>query len=358
MSAAERGGGTQFVREARIADKVVFVDGVSGSGKSILGPILASFDRVERYRLDCVYEHVAVLHKFGKIEDDAASVLLRLHLDEALYHSMISREVNLRPFDHTGFLNNPFKLRSLGRLFMKDGLAAVERINRTRPIFQVNCHQMFPAIRLAFLAFGERVRAVEMVRHPLFVVHHWVQFGMERYGADPRDLTLWIKSPAGETVPWFAHGWEDEFLRLPAVDRAIRTVYWLSQQRETVVAQASEAERRQILFIPFERFVTDPWPFLRELEEFLGAKTTPTTRRVLRRQRCPREILTAGRGHKRAGWKRPDPSSTNESEFHKVRDAIESKASAEAAALLWEMCADYERRFPSGLCDAANRGGS
>ena len=169
----------------RIAEKVVFVDGVSGSGKSILGPILASFDRVERYRLDCVYEHIAVLHKFGKIDSDAATVLIRLHLDEALYHSMISREVNFRPFDHTGFLNNPFRLRSIVRLFTKDGDAAVERIHRVKPIFQVNCHQMFPAIRLAFLAFGPRVRAVEMVRHPLFVVQHWVQFAWSGTGRIP-----------------------------------------------------------------------------------------------------------------------------------------------------------------------------
>jgi len=335
-----------FIREARIADKVVFVDGVSGSGKSILGPILASFDRVERYRLDCVYEHVAVLHKFGKIEDDAASVLIRMHLDEALYHSMISREINFRPFDHTGFLNNPFRLRSIARLFMKDGGAAVERIKRIKPIFQVNCHQMFPAIRVAFLAFGPRLRAVEMVRHPLFVVQHWVQFGMERYGTEPRDLTLWIKSSTGEPVPWFAHGWEEEFLRLAPVDRAIRTVHWLSHERDIVLEKASQEERRQVLLIPFERFVADPWPFLRRLEEFLGAKTTTATRGVLKRQRCPRSILTAGRGHKRSGWKKPDPSATNQAEFRRVRDAIESKASAEAGALLWEMCADYERRFP------------
>jgi len=345
---AERGGGTgtTFVRDARIADKVVFVDGVSGSGKSILGPILASFDRVERYRLDCVYEHVAVLHKFGKIADDAATVLIRLHLDEALYHSMISREVNFRPFDHTGFLNNPFRLRSIVRLFTKDGDAAVERIDRIKPIFQVNCHQMFPAIRLAFLAFGERLRAVEMVRHPLFVVEHWVQFGMERYGADPRDLTLWMKSPTGETVPWFAHGWEEEFLCLPPVDRAIRAVHWLTQERDAVLGQASAEERRQMIIVPFERFVTDPWPFLRQLEEFLGAKTTRTTHRVLRRQRCPREILTAGRGHKRSGWRKPDASSTNATEFSRTRDIIVSQACAEARALFGEMCVDYERRFP------------
>jgi len=348
---AERGGGTgtTFVRDARIADKLVFVDGVSGSGKSILGLILASFDRVERYRLDCVYEHIAVLHKFGKITDDAATVLIRMHLDEALYHSMISREVNFRPFDHTGFLNNPFRLRSIARLFMKDGGAAVERIHRIKPILQVNCHQMFPAIRLAFLAFGERLRAVEMVLQPLFVVEHWVQFGMERYGADRRDLTLWIKSPGGETVPWFAHGWEEEFLLLPPVDRAIRTVHWLSQERDTVMAQASAEERRQVCIIPFERFVTDPWPFLHSLEEFLGAKTTATSRSVLKRQRCPREILTAGRGHKRSGWKKPDPSATNQAEIQRVRETIEGKASAKAVALLREMSVDYERQFPFDL---------
>jgi len=147
-------------------------------------------------------------------------------------------------------------------------------------------------------------------------------------------------------VPWFAHGWEDEFLRLPPVDRAIHTVHWLDQQRETVVALASEAERQQLMFIPFEGFVTDPWPFLHRLEAFLGARTTPTTHRVLKRQRCPRAILTAGRGHKRSGWKQPDPSATNDLEFRRVRDAVERRASSDAQVLLRQMCAVYEQRYP------------
>ena len=133
---------------------------------------------------------------------------------------------------------------------------------------------------------------------------------------------------------------------MPPVDRAIRTVHWLTQERDTVLAQASAEERRQVLIIPFERFVTDPWPFLRHLEEFLGAKTTAATPRTLKRQRCPRGVLTAGRGHKRSGWKRPNPSATNQAEVQRARDGIEGKASTDATTLLQEMCADYERHYP------------
>jgi len=37
----------KFVRKNKIAKEVIFVDGAPRSGKSLLGPIISSFERVE-----------------------------------------------------------------------------------------------------------------------------------------------------------------------------------------------------------------------------------------------------------------------------------------------------------------------
>lgn len=311
-----------------------------------MGPILGSLERVEKYRLQHIYEQLSVLHKLGTIETDAAVSLVRMCADQAIYDSMISREVNLRLFDNTGLLNNPFPWRYIFRLFSKDGNVVLQRIRKSQPILQVNTHQIFPAIRLPFLAFGERLRVIEMVRHPLFVIHHWMRFGADRYGSDPRDFTIWIRDSEGQSVPWFAHGWEAEFRRLCPTDIAIRAVHWLVRERDRVCQQATEEQKRQVLFIPFEHFVTDPWPWLARIEDFLGTRRTSATPKVLKKQRCPRPVLTAGKGHKRSGWQRPGSTATNASEFRLIEGEVEREASPEAFELLRQMCADYERQYP------------
>ena len=173
-----------FIRNISIANQVVFVDGISGSGKSILGPILASFDRVEKYRLDSIYEYISQLHKFKKIETDAAITLLRIYADEAIYKLSISREVNFRIKDNTGFLNTSRKWRYLKRLFQEGGDACMERIKKEDPILQTNTHQMFPAIDLVFKAFGPKLTVLEMVRHPIYVITHWISY-VDFYGQNP-----------------------------------------------------------------------------------------------------------------------------------------------------------------------------
>ena len=48
-------------RECQIIESVVFLDGVSGTGKTMIAPILSTFDRVEIQRIEHIYEYVCAL---------------------------------------------------------------------------------------------------------------------------------------------------------------------------------------------------------------------------------------------------------------------------------------------------------
>ena len=339
---ARQQGDVRFVRGVHLAPLIVFIDGIAGSGKSMLGPIIGSFERVEKYRLDDFYEHIAILHRFGAIRTDAAISMLRMHADEAIYNASISREVNFRLHDNTGLLNNPFPFRFIARLFAKDGPAAMERIRTTRPVLQVNTHQMLAAGRIIFAAYQDRLRVLQMVRHPVFVVHHWLYYDSERYGTDPREFSLWIETGDAGMVPWFAVGWEREFKRLHRADRAVLLVEWLARERDATLAALSTEERERVALIPFERFVTEPWPFLRQIEAFVGTKRTRATARVLKRQSCPREVLTTGRGKARGEAHGTDPAATNRSEFLRIKGIVERDASDESKSVLRRMSDQYE----------------
>ena len=85
----------KLTRPIHICEQILFVDGMSGTGKSMMIPFLASFDRVELGRFEHVYEHLCALDSMKKIDPDAAEYLTKMYADISLYHSMIARETLL-----------------------------------------------------------------------------------------------------------------------------------------------------------------------------------------------------------------------------------------------------------------------
>ncbi|MFQ6027786.1 MAG: hypothetical protein ACE5Q6_09875, partial [Dehalococcoidia bacterium] len=283
---------TLVSRECQIVENVLFLDGVSGTGKTMMAPILTTFDRVEIQRLEHIYEYVCALRFLGRIEEDAANLLIRMYVDLAGYNVTIARESNFRWKDLSGALSNPGGWRYLLRLFRADGDSVIDRINQDRPILQIVSHQLLGISSALFSALGTRLKIVEMVRHPLYLLEHWYSY-INRHGTDPRDFTVWL-SHQGVQPPWYALGWEDQYLASNQMDRVIYAIDQFTQLMEKTLADLDEASRSQVLIVPFERFVLDPYPYLQQIEDLLNTTTTGATRRALRKQKVPRQITTAG----------------------------------------------------------------
>lgn len=332
-----------FIKHIFIAEKIVFIDSLWGAGKSVVAPVLGSLKNVEKQIVEGIFERICLLEEFKKIDSDAAITLIRLYADELIYDSVISRRINFRIFDDSGFLNNPKKIKYIAQLFFKDGEAAMERIRKNKPILQIMTHQLMPVVNFAFRALGERLRVIEMVRHPLYMINHWFNY-IERCGTDPREFNLWIEYK-GKALPWFAAGWEEKFISLKTMDKVIHSLDLLINKKNESFDKLDERYKRHILFIPFENFVTNPWPFVREIELFLDTQITAETRRVLKRQRCPRKCLSAGRGHKHYGWNKVDRNLTDIMDLKKRKNFVESKANRESIAILNKISEEYENRY-------------
>jgi len=98
----------KLVRPNILLQELVLADGIGSSGKVMLSHIMASFKRVEKTRLDLLFDTVPRLYMLGKISHDAAVAILQIEADIQLYHTMISRCVNFRFTDGTGVFQNPF----------------------------------------------------------------------------------------------------------------------------------------------------------------------------------------------------------------------------------------------------------
>lgn len=330
-------------RHTYIAEKVVFLDGLTGTGKTMMAPILSTFNRVEVQRIEHIYEYVCALRFLGRMEEDAAIELVQMYVDLACYNSMIGRETNFRWKDLSGVLSNPGGWRYVRRLFQPDGDAVIGQIERARPILQIVCHQMLGVADTLFTALGDRLTLVEMVRHPLYLLEHWYSY-IDRHGTDPRDFTIWFRHQDVQ-LPWFAHGWEDRYLASCKMDRVIYAIDWLTGRVEDSLNTMPEGKKSRVLVVPFELFVADPWPYLDRIEERLGTTSTRSTARALRKQKVPRRLTLAGRDlqiYRRYSWQPPSRNSTESDELQKRWEYAASEASEDGLEVLERMCKAYE----------------
>jgi hypothetical protein len=334
-------------RHTYVCEKIVFTDGISGTGKSILMPLLGTFKRVELARLEHTYEYLCIIDYLKKMDKDASECLIRMIADLAIFNSMISRDTNFRLKDQSGVFSNPEKIRYIRRLFYNDGDIVLERIKQQKPILHIVSHQVLGTMDLGFRAFGDRLRIIEMVRHPLYLIDPWISY-IDRYGTDMREFTVWIDYN-GKALPWFAVGWEKKYLESNSMDRVIYSLYFLFKEMDKFVSKLSQKQKKQILYVPFEKFVLDPYPYVDKMCDILDTEKTAKTKSVLKQQKCPRKQVAAGPVVKvfidRYGWTKPEKGATEKVLLKQKREVAAKQASKEALKVLDNMCNYYEEKY-------------
>jgi hypothetical protein len=336
----------KIVRPLALLPKIILIDGLTGTGKSMLGPLLGSLERIELYRVEHHYEYLCILNHLGKITSDAAASMLSMYGDLAVYNSMIGRETNFRKDDLSGVWSNPYWFRYLKRLMLPDGDSVRQRILDERPMIQVSTHQAMPAMQVAFQAFGKRLEVIEMVRHPLYLLEHWVSY-IDRHGTDVRDFTIWFEHK-GKSLPWFAYGWEDQYLASPPMDRVIYSIDKILAAADRTYQSLTPDQKQQVIEIPFEGFVVNPDKYIQEICRRLETEPTKMTPRVMKDQRLPRERVMGGPAkaiYKRYAWRAPDLNVSERAEFESRRDGIKKQVSPAAFDVLMALCSKYEAKY-------------
>lgn len=343
-------GETPLCREPRLAEKVVFVDGLFGCGKTLFSAIVGAFARVEVEKYNYPLEYVCALHFLGKLPADAAVAMARLLTDLDLYNLMMSREANFRFSDLSSIWKHPGRWRYLKRLAQPGDAAVLPRIQNERPILNLVTHLLLPISAPIQKGLGDRFRMVEVVRHPLYMLKQWHLYN-HRLGQDARDFTIWFDYK-GESLPWFVRGIEELYLEANRMDRVIYAIHHVWQMAQKRIETMTESERAGVLIIPFERFVIDPWPALNALEKLLDTQATAVTRRVLKQQRVPRQKFAEGLPleiYKEYGWQSSQRGSSEKDELSYRRQFAAQEASPAAMKLLDQMCLRYEETHMRGL---------
>ena len=335
----------KVIRQKQLTEKIVIVDGQPGCGKTMLSPIIATFQRVELLSYAFEVEFICRLFHLNKIDSDAAIAMVRMLVDHKLYQTMMGRDTNFRYRDLSSVFNDANPWRYFKRIFQEGEMIIPDRIKNERPILNITTHDLLSRSEPILLGLSDVALFVEVVRHPLYMVKQQ-QLNMERLVDNARDIQINIEYE-GRQLPYFAQGWEEQFIKANTMEQAVycieKTTLATNEKRKIW----KEENKHSILTIPFEKFVIDPWPYLKEIEEKLETKIGSKTNKMMRKQNVPRKILADAPSfeiYERCGWEPPTEGS-EENELTKRRDMVAKNSSPEVLEIMdklsQEYCHDY-----------------
>ena len=332
---------TKVVRQKQLTEKIVIVDGQPGCGKTLLSPIITTFQRVELLSYAFEVEFICGLFYLNKIDSDAAIAMVRMLVDHKLYQTMMGRDTNFRYTDLSSVFNDANPWRYFKRIFQKGEMIIPDRIKNERPILNITTHDLLSKSEPILSGLGDVALLVEVVRHPLYMVKQQ-QLNMERLVDNARDIQINIEYE-GRQLPYFAQGWEEQFIKANTMEQAVycieKTTLATNEKRKIW----KEENKHSILTIPFEKFVLDPWTYLKEIEEKLETKIGSKTNKMMRKQNVPRKILADAPPfeiYERCGWEPPTEGS-EENELTKRRDMVAKNSSPEALEIMDKLSQEY-----------------
>jgi len=332
---------SKIVRQKQLAEKIVIVDGQGGCGKTMLSPIISSMERVELLSYAFEIQWICILFNLKKIESDAAISMVKMLIDHKLYQTMMGRDTNFRYSDLSSVFQDANPWRYFKRIFQKGDLVIPDRIKKQRPILNLTTHNLLRISDPIFSALGDSVLFIEMVRHPLYMVKQQ-QLNMDRLVDNARDIQINIEYE-GRQLPYYAYGWEKQFLNCNSMDKAIYNIEKATQESSKKRKILMKSKGFSLLTIPFERFVIDPWPYLHEIEKALDIKVGPKVIKIMKKQNVPRDVISDGPPleiYERCGWESPTESS-EENELIKRRKMVSESATVEALKVMDRLSKEY-----------------
>ncbi|MFH1979286.1 MAG: sulfotransferase domain-containing protein [Patescibacteria group bacterium] len=258
-----------------IAKNLVFIDGLTRSGKTLFFAIIPSLRGMEHTKFFYLLEQILPALKFGNISPEYAKSLLRVHLNELIYNAHLSRNINFRYSDWTGIFSYHNPKLYFERLGQPDNEESKQEIlkelrkgNRINPFITHSLMSNLEHLNKLSIDY----KMVETYRHPIDNIHSWYKKGYgERFANDPTIFTLSIAHEK-ELLPWYCADFKEEWLSLNPMEKCTRVGLSLIYSSVEQLKKASNPEG--IHLTTYEKFLTEPQKELEKICSFL--KTEPT----------------------------------------------------------------------------------
>ena len=336
----------EFKKNNNLTSDLIIVDGMWGSGKSLLNPIINNMMHVEMVKYDLIYEYVCILTKFKKLNKESAAFLLNSFADDSHYSSYIGRNTNFRWRDQSGFSQNPNKVKTLLRLFLGEGDIKINVIEKKNVAAFQMTHNLVSIAQPLFLTFENRLKFIEIIRHPLYLVKHWFAY-LSRFDSK-RELTASFFVD-GHKIPWFAFEWAQKYIESSIMDRCLLSIMSLFGDIEKFSSPELK-EFKDMLILDFESLVYKPEFQLERIQEFTNREFTPNLTNILKKEKIPRNTIMQGRGQEKYGWSKSLAESDKDI-YKDLMNFVRLKGSDEVINDFINLIKKYNSVYTSKLSD-------
>ena len=273
-----------FSKPSNLANDIVFLDGITRSGKLLLGSLVSSFNRMESFELGESFEHFMAALRVKRTSLDFSEAFLGIYLNQTLYNKMISRNVNFRRSDKTSI----FKFRDPNlykqRINKKEGSDVIKRIKKEKPIFPLVTHDIMCSYNL-FSKLNFNVKFIEIYRNPFELVYSWYKRGhSKRMGKDPIHFTILLKNKK-KKYPWYLSSLPKKWKNLNEIEKCSYFVIQLIN--ESITNQSKIVNKSKILTTSYEKITEDTFNELNKISKFLKTSLSKKTKNIIKKSNCP-----------------------------------------------------------------------
>ena len=276
-----------------LTKKIVFVDGLTRVGKTMLCTLLAYLRNVSTPQMIAPLEQLLPMYATGHMDRNALSAYVRLLFNERFYNFNLSREANFR-YDDLTSVHTSYRTKELFKNLGKtDGQAIIDEMAKDTDIFQFMTHDLLTHYSL-FKDLNIDAKVLELMRHPVDTVHSWYVRGWgERFdNEDPRSGTTLFKF-GEKTIPHYALGVEKEYLDLNPVEKCLFMHNHLLEKSLTQYHQLSLVDKSQILLLKFEDVLQQPSHEIDRICRFIDSEPSEYIEKAYYDARVPRTFDVA-----------------------------------------------------------------
>tara|TARA_B110000114_G_C15057921_1_gene384112 strand:- start:446 stop:1450 length:1005 start_codon:yes stop_codon:yes gene_type:complete len=284
---------------------LVFIDGVTRSGKSMIGPVVSSFTKTYPVQFQTIIDNLMPIYKQKSIRHDVLTSMLNFYFNQNVYNLNISRQINLRKDDINSLVNDKNAKEYLKNLKIKDGDYIIKKIKEKNHSLAYQTHDLLSMI-IELNKLNYPYKLIYIYRNPIdniFSCYKRYQLRLsskldDTYNIDdPRIFQMMIKTN-GKLFPYYTRNQENKFLKLNFLEKVI--FYYLFSIKNSIKSykKLNKTQKMKILLIQYDSFATNTNFEIRKLTNFLNVRTTAHTKKILKKNNLPRKIGKNDRDYK------------------------------------------------------------
>lgn len=294
----------QLSRESFLQNKIIFVDGFVGGGKTLFSQIISSLDRVEMWVHRPLVEQVCGLYSHKNIDMNTAVSLLNCCFDNEIYNQSLLRDQNFRPYDHSSVFKYPTKQDYIHRMSNSNDQELFKKFINDKRVLHFMSHGITALSAPIFESLGDRLIFCRLTRCPssIYMLNHLARWS-KRWGKESRNGMMY-NDIKGQKVPHFIVNRIEDYAKADEYERAIIMLEeWLEEGNKI-----KDDKKFNIIEIPFERLVFEPMKYMKQISSELNIKISKGVFKEMKKQKVPRKSLDDAPDSsifEKYGWKKP-----------------------------------------------------